>query len=148
MKIYRVSLALLLFSLGACTGTRPTNLGLYDGKFLPCPEKPNCVSSFAATQDTEHYIAPLQVTGQTDQAMQKLKAILTGIDRVAIIEDNGLYLYAQFTSKLLRFVDDTEFFLDEQAKVIQVRSASRIGRKDFGVNRDRIESIRTQFQTP
>jgi uncharacterized protein (DUF1499 family) len=124
-----------------CTGSRPMNLGVNDGKLAPCPASPNCVSS--QSKDKEHGIEPLRYTGSATEAMDRLKKIIIGMKRTRIIAETGPYIHAEFTSALFRFVDDVEFFLDERAAVIHVRSASRIGYSDLGVNRKRIETIRT-----
>jgi len=132
-----LSLGLLL---AGCTGTRPVNLGVHNGKLAPCPASPNCVSSQGS--DREHSIEPLRYTGSPGEAMDRLKKIVISMKRSRIITETGSYIHAEFTSALFRFVDDVEFFLDERAAVIQVRSSSRIGYSDLGVNRKRIEDIR------
>ena len=132
-----LSLGLLL---AGCTGTRPMNLGVHDGKLAPCPASPNCVSS--QSSDRDHSIEPLRYTGSPGEAMDRLQKIIIGMERSRIITETGSYIHAEFTSALFRFVDDVEFFLDERAAVIQVRSSSRIGYSDLGVNRKRIEDIR------
>jgi uncharacterized protein (DUF1499 family) len=66
--------------------------------------------------------------------------------KTQIITEDKNYLYAEFTSAIMGFVDDVEFYLDEDAKLIQVRSASRLGKSDLGVNRKRIETIRTKLK--
>jgi uncharacterized protein (DUF1499 family) len=132
-----LSLGLLL---AGCTGTRPLNLGVHDGKLAPCPASPNCVSSQSI--DREHSIEPLRYTGSPGDAMDQLKKIVIGMKRSRIITETGSYIHAEFTSALFRFVDDVEFFADERASVIHVRSASRIGSSDLGVNRKRVEDIR------
>jgi uncharacterized protein (DUF1499 family) len=139
-----------LLSLGlliaGCTGTRPVNLGVHDGKLAPCPASPNCVSS--QSSDREHSIEPLRYTGSPGDAMDRLKKIVIGMKRSRVITETGSYIHAEFTSVLFRFVDDVEFFLDERAAVIQVRSSSRIGYSDLGVNRKRIEDIRAATDAP
>jgi uncharacterized protein (DUF1499 family) len=113
---------------------RPTNLGVKDGRLAPCRRSPNCVSSQADPSDREHYIAPLQAS------MEELMKAVEALPRTRIIAADPDYLYAEFRSRLLGYVDDVEFFFDGTA--IQVRSASRLGRRDFGANRGRIERIR------
>ena len=132
-----LSLGLLL---AGCTSTRPVNLGVHNGKLAPCPASPNCVSSQGS--DREHSIEPLRYTGSPGEAMDRLKKIVISMKRSRIITETGSYIHAEYTSALFRFVDDVEFFLDERAAVIQVRSSSRIGYSDLGVNRKRIEDIR------
>lgn len=125
-------------------GTRPTDLGVHDGRLKPCPNSPNCVCSYDA--DAEHAIAPLSYTATSTEAIIALKQVIQSLERTTVITESADYLYVEFSSKLMGFVDDVEFYLDPAAKVIQVRSASRLGKSDLGVNRTRIETIRTQLQ--
>jgi uncharacterized protein (DUF1499 family) len=113
---------------------RPTNLGATNGRLAPCRRTPNCVSSQADPSDREHYIAPLRAS------MEDVKKAVGSLPRTRIVLAHPDYLYAEFRSRLLGFVDDVEFFFD--GALVQVRSASRLGRRDFGVNRARIERLR------
>lgn len=132
--------------MGLFSGTRPENLGVKDGRLAPCKPTPNCVSSFAdKASDSGHYIEPLRFRGDPDAAFAKLKAVVRGSERVTVVRDEPPYLYAEFRTRLMGFVDDVEFLLDPADKSIGVRSASRLGRKDFGVNRERVESLRAAF---
>lgn len=124
-------------------GNQPTTLGVQDGRLSPCPNTPNCVCS--QDSDPGHSIAPLTFSSAPEQAIADLKTIIQALPKTAIVQESNDYLYAQFTSKLMGFVDDVEFYLDRAANVIQVRSASRLGKSDLGVNRKRIELIRAQF---
>jgi uncharacterized protein (DUF1499 family) len=116
---------------------RPDNLGVTNGRLAPCRRTPNCVSSQADPADSAHYIAPIPFRGDAIAAVRKA---LTEMPRATIVSEKQNYLYAEFRSKLLGFVDDVEFFFDGSA--IQVRSAARLGRRDFGVNRNRVERLR------
>jgi uncharacterized protein (DUF1499 family) len=116
-------------------GKRPNNLGIKDGKLLPCPNSPNCVNS--QSMSIQSQIDPLPPVG-----IPELKKVIEGMERTTIIQATDTYLYAEFKSKLMGYVDDVEFYLDPQAHVIHVRSASRLGKSDLGVNRQRIETIR------
>jgi len=109
----------------------------------PCPASPNCVSSQAS--DAEHFTEPLRFSGDAALAWNRLKSALGTESRLSIVEDTGSYLHAEARSLIFRFVDDVEFVLDPEAGVIQVRSASRTGYSDFGVNRRRVERIRKAF---
>jgi len=120
-------------------GKRPTNLGVKAGKLTPCPNTPNCVSS--QSSDQEHAIEPLPYAQITD-----IKRVVKNMERTTIIEETENYLYAEFKSKLMGFVDDVEFHKDDINQVIHVRSASRLGKSDLGVNRKRVEEIRQQLQ--
>ena len=136
-------LAFLIWNNHILAGTAPTNIGIDSGKLASCPGTPNCVSSQSLTNDTEHAIAPIQLTGDIPTTISKLKQIILSMPRTNIIKETNNYLYVEFASKLMGFVDDVEFYLDDNSKTIQVRSASRLGESDLGVNRQRIEEIRT-----
>lgn len=125
-------------------GNRPDNLGVNSGQLAPCPKSPNCVSS--QSQDAEHSIEPLTYKSTPEAAFADLKTIVQSLERTKIITETADYLYVEFTSKLIGFVDDVEFYLDKTANLIQVRSASRLGESDLGVNRQRVETIRTKLQ--
>lgn len=124
-------------------GTRPTNLGVNVGQLIPCPKTANCVSSQSV--DSAHNIKPLTYNSSAQEAFANLKAAIATFDRAKIIKETNNYIYAEFTLPIVRFVDDVEFVLDENAKLINVRSASRLGESDLGVNRQRVETIRTKF---
>jgi len=132
--------------MGLFSGTRPDTLGVRDGRLAPPKRTPNNVNSqIDRNADAQHYVEPLRYSGDSGKAWAALRRVVDGMPRVKIIRAEPNYLYAEFTSKLMGFVDDTEFYLDEKAGVIQVRSASRLGRGDYGVNRERIETIRAQL---
>ena len=120
---------------------RPKNLGVMGGRFAPCKRSPNCVSSQADPADKEHYIAPIAFQGD---AIAAVRRAVESMPRARIISADSNYLYAEFRSRLLRYVDDVEFHFD--GKVIHVRSASRLGRRDFGVNRARVEALRARIK--
>ena len=125
---------------------RPDNLGVKDGRLAPPKTTPNCVSSQAAPSDTEHYIAPIPFKGDAPAALAAVRKAVEGMRDATVIRQEGGYLYAEYRSKLMRFVDDVEFFHDEKAGLIHVRSASRLGRRDMGVNRARVEAIRGRIE--
>jgi len=124
-------------------GTRPTNIGVHSGQLASCPNTPNCINS--QSEDVKHKIEPFSYKSSTKQAMADLKTVIQSLERTKIITETKNYLYVEFTSAIMGFVDDVEFYLDEDAKVIHVRSASRLGKSDLGVNRKRIETIRTRL---
>ncbi|MBT9316338.1 DUF1499 domain-containing protein [Leptothoe spongobia] len=132
-------------SLFSFSGKRPDNLGVNQGKLLACPSTPNCVCSQADASDQEHFIEPIASNKAPGDAIAALKAIIEGMERSTINEATDTYLYAEFSSKLMGFVDDVEFYAG-QSGVIQVRAAARLGKSDLGVNRKRVETIREQFQ--
>ncbi len=109
----------------------------------PCPDRPNCVSSQAA--DAAHFVEPLRFNGPPDAAWRELRRALLLQPRVRIERDTGKYLHAEARSRLFRFVDDVEFLLVANERLIHVRSASRTGYSDLGVNRKRVERLRADF---
>jgi uncharacterized protein (DUF1499 family) len=111
----------------------------------PCPATPNCVSSQAT--DPGHAIAPIAYTGSPGAAMQRMQTVLDGLERSTPVVQSSTYLRYEVRSLIFRFVDDVECLLDPEAHVIQVRSASRVGYSDFGVNRRRVERIRKEFES-
>ena len=117
---------------------RPDNLGVRDGRLAPCKRSPNCVSSQADPSDREHYIAPIR--GSIGAA----RSAIESLPRTRIMKMEGNYLYAEFRTRLLRYVDDVELYFDGQ--VLQVRSCSRLGRRDFGINRKRVEELRALIE--
>ena len=108
-----------------------------------CPKSPNCVSSQAG--DPEHAIAPLVYSDSRADAYARLKKVLGEMKRTTIVAEKEDYLSAEATSLIFRFVDDVEFYFPAAEKVIHVRSASRVGNSDLGVNRKRMEEIRKRF---
>jgi uncharacterized protein (DUF1499 family) len=135
-----------LFSLFLiqCSGTRPGDLGIRSGKLKDCPNKPNCVQSQMAPDDS-HFISPITYTSPRSDEQKRLKSLLQTIPRTSLVKEEDGYLYYEFTSLLMRYVDDVEFYLDDTTKLIHVRSASRLGHSDLGVNKKRVESIRTSL---
>ncbi len=123
-----------LLSLLGCAGERPTTLGASDGQLGTCPDSPNCVSSFETRES--HQIAPIRTS------LSAIKEALTNLPEAEIISDEPPYLYAEFTSRLMGYVDDVEFLEDASTGLVHVRSASRLGHSDLGANRKRIEAIR------
>jgi uncharacterized protein (DUF1499 family) len=124
-------------------GKRPANLGYESGRLAPCKRTPNCVSSQADPKDEEHYIAPIAAKGDAIAAIRKA---VESMPRTTVVHTEPGYLYAEFKSKLMGFVDDVEFLHDPAKGVVHVRSASRLGRRDFGVNRERVERLRALIE--
>lgn len=135
-----VAAGLLLFT--ACAGERPGELGVRDGKLKQCPASPNCVSSLA--QPGGHQIAPLSFSGDPDTAFAQLRLVLSRRGDATLVEEQRDYLRVEFRTPL-GFVDDAEFLLDRQLRLIQLRSASRLGYSDLGKNRSRVEELRKQL---
>jgi uncharacterized protein (DUF1499 family) len=141
-------LVLAAGQFGLFKGRPPTEPGLREGKLKPPSRTHNSVSSQAALWPEGEYaveyakIEPIAFTQDSALAMNRLRDVLAGWPGARIVENNPDYLSVQFETRWLRFVDDAEFLLDPTARVIHVRSGSRLGRKDFGANRQRVEAIR------
>lgn len=151
-----IAIALLGFAgviagqLGALAGSPPKRLGVAEGRLKPPSSTPNSVSSQASLYPGHPQLAyaamePIKLKGDGAGTMRRLAELLRASAGVQLVTDDPDYLYAQWSTPVLKFTDDVEFWLDRQAGVIHFRSASRIGRKDFGVNRARMESIRAQL---
>ena len=107
----------------------------------PCPSSPNCVSTQA--QDLGHAIAPFRYRKSRAEAKEALKELVRSLSRTKLVEEDESYLHYEFTSLLFRFVDDVEFLFDDDTKTIHFRSSSRTGYGDLGVNRKRMEQVRS-----
>jgi len=146
--------ALIVFvagQAGMLRGKAPDDLGIKDGKLKRPSYTPNSVSSQAHLwpdhpQAAYSAIAPFKVSGDASADMNKIAQVLQNLPRTVIVKNEAGYIYAQSTTALLKFTDDIEFYLDPSKGIIDVRSASRIGRKDFGVNRARVEWIRQAIE--
>ena len=141
----------LVAQLGLLRGRMPTDLGARDGRLKPPSMTPNSVSSQAGLypdhpQRAYAQIAPLPVQGSGPETLERLRRIVETTAGAKVVKADSGYLYVQFTTKMMKFVDDAEFWFDPRANVVQVRSASRLGRQDFGVNRARIEAIRARLE--
>ena len=132
-------------AMGLFSGERPDSLGVTAGRLAPCKPTPNCVSSQADPGDAVHYVAPLSAGADAERTFAALRREVRATPRVTVVSDAPQYLYAEYRSRIFGFVDDVEFWLDPRAGVIHVRSASRLGRGDLGVNRARVERLRVRL---
>jgi uncharacterized protein (DUF1499 family) len=143
---------LIVGQLGLLKGSPPGDLGVHDGRLKPPSNTPNSVSSQASLypdhpQRAYADIAPLPLKGDANATLDRIASIIESMEGGKIVKKEPGYIYAQFTTRLMKYVDDVEFWYDPVAKVIQVRSASRLGSSDLGVNRKRIESIRQKLDS-
>lgn len=134
--------ALGLF-FAARSASRPANLGVTNGQLAVCPATPNCVST--QTGNATQVMPPLNYTGTSAEARERLMQIIRAQPRVEVLEETPTYVATVFRSATMQFPDDVEFLFDEQASVIHFRSASRLGESDMGVNRARMTAISEQF---
>lgn len=135
---------------GLLQGTPPSGLGVHDGRLKPPSMTPNSVHSQSPLwpghpQGDYARIAPLPLTGSPQQTMNALRRLVQSTRGAVVVKAEGDYLYATFTTRWLKFTDDVEFWYDPAAQAVQVRSASRLGKKDLGVNRARVEDLRARL---
>jgi uncharacterized protein (DUF1499 family) len=146
-----VLVAVLAGQLGLLSGRTPDDLGVKDGKLKPPSPTENSVSSQASLYPDHPMrayaeIAPLALNGDGPATMARIAKLLQAMPGVKIVRNTGDgYLYAQCTTRLMKFVDDLELWFDPVHQVVQVRSASRVGRGDLGANRQRVEALRAKL---
>lgn len=123
---------------------RPENLGAIDGRLADCLASPNCVATQSGLSSQR--MSAWSFSGSPQAALERLKQIVGAMPRAKIVSASELYLHAEFTSALFRFIDDVEFLIDPAAKLIHFRSASRVGYSDLGANRRRMQELRRRWQ--
>lgn len=121
----------------------PENLGVTNGRLTDCPTSPNCVCTQASDED--HRMEPIPFSGDVTDVRERLKQAIGSIPRSKIVQADANYIRGEFTTAIMRYVDDVEFLIDEEARVIHFRSASRIGHSDMGANRKRMERLVDAF---
>jgi uncharacterized protein (DUF1499 family) len=126
-------------------GKKPDNLGVKDGKLASCGRRLNCVCSQTDPGDAQRHVAPIPFRGSAAEAIAAARRAVESMPRARVVRAEGNYLHAEFRSKLMGFVDDVEFAFDSGAGVLHLRSASRLGRRDFNVNRERVEALRARL---
>lgn len=139
-----LALVACLTPLLSCAGKRPPNLGVSEGRLAPCPSSPNCVSSDAS--DAAHAVAPFELAAPPDAAWRAAREAVAALPRTRVVSDTGTYLHAECRSAIFGFVDDLELALRPEEGRIAVRSASRLGYSDLGVNRKRVETLRAALR--
>jgi uncharacterized protein (DUF1499 family) len=144
INLSKCAAALLLTAsvlIGGCS-SNPVAKGIVDGNLADCPSSPNCITSNASDADKQYDAFRYQ--GSPVQAKNKLLNVLKEFSNTNLITVDENYIHAEFTTSIMRFVDDGEFLLEDGA--IQVRSASRTGYSDFGKNRSRMDDIKQAFE--
>jgi uncharacterized protein (DUF1499 family) len=135
---------LLAVAVSSCSGLGVAKDMSGQDRLADCPDRPNCVSSNA--KNPRHTVAPMVLIGDTATGWAAVQAVITGLPRSAVVKATDQYLHVALKSRLFQFVDDLELKLDPQSDVISIRSASRVGYFDLGVNRRRVESLRKQLK--
>ncbi len=134
---------LLITFLSAGCSVNDALTGIKDGQLPECPSSPNCVST--QSQQADKKMSSLPFFGDRESSKQKILVIVNAMSRSRIISETADYVHVEFRSALFRFVDDVEFFFDEQSKAVHFRSASRTGYSDMGVNRKRMSEISKRY---
>jgi uncharacterized protein (DUF1499 family) len=142
MKKISAVLVCLIF-LVSCSSV-PKEIGMKGQFFHNCPNSPNCVSTMEKRKG--YYIAPIKYSLSKEDAFKKMLVVINAMNKVTILKQTPSYIHAVFRTPLMNFADDVEFYFPEKVQVIHLKSASRIGFSDMGVNRKRVESIRKRFR--
>jgi uncharacterized protein (DUF1499 family) len=135
-------------TVGLFSGTRPASLGFSGGRYADGGWRPNWVSSTAPREDAKHHVAPIAFQGDPARAWAALEAAVASMPRATVVTRTPSYLHVEFASRAMGFVDDAEFALVAASGMIHVKSAARLGVRDFSVNRDRVEAIRASLSRP
>jgi uncharacterized protein (DUF1499 family) len=139
-----IILVLVLFFTLAISSRSGKPPGLFEGRLSKCPDTPNCVCS-EYKDDTGHYIEPIQIPKNHGPDIMPVLEQVIGKMGGNILTQEENYLAATFKSKIFGFVDDLEIRIDLAKSVIHIRSASRVGRGDMGVNKKRADLLKKLF---
>jgi uncharacterized protein (DUF1499 family) len=135
-----VALLMVATTLLSCSQRHPTDRGVSEAGLAPCPSSPNCVSSDA--RDTGHGVDALRLARPAGEAWDEARAVVLNFPRTRIVDEQPTYVRVECRSAFFGFVDDLELQLRPADNIIAVRSASRLGYSDLGVNRRRVERLR------
>ena len=140
--MFKTILIILLFGsiLSSCSDEKLPLVGIRESRLTPCPDSPNCISSQGS--DSAYTVEPLTYDSEAEKIIADLKVVVGSMKGATLVSESAAYLHVEFQSDVFRFIDDVEFMVDDMAKVVHVRSASRVGYYDFGINRKRLEKIR------
>lgn len=147
MKMFTLSIIVTIsfVIILSCSLTRPKSIGLINNRLTDCPDTPNCVNTYSS--DSIHAIEPLHYTTTKEEAVAQIIEIINSMKRTKIITQTDSYLHVEFTTKIMRYTDDVEFYFDGTNKTIHFRSASRVGYSDLGLNRERMNEIKNIFKS-
>ncbi len=137
---YKWVVIVMSITLFSCAGQTPEDIGVFDNKFSPCPESPNCVSSDA--NDKGHAVDVFKLNKNLENNWKEIHDVVNSLSRTKIISFDEKYIHAECSSAVFGFVDDLQLHLREQGEYVAVKSAARLGYSDFGVNRKRVTDLR------
>lgn len=121
------------------------NTGLVAGGLNPCPDSPNCVGSLYA-KDENHFMKPIAYQVSRAKMQQILLNLLKDKKQVEVLQVQENYIHSTFTVSIFKFIDDVEFYLPAEEKLIHFRSASRVGYSDLGANKRRLEKLKQEIE--
>ncbi len=138
-----IVIVLTFLILAGCGGDMKNNSNLINGIFKSCPSSPNCVSSM---EEGKKYIQPLRYSVERNKALATITQVVSTLPGASLVEEQGGYLHYTVKSRVFGFIDDLEIYLPEGEQTVHLRSASRVGYSDFGVNRNRLEKVEKMLQ--
>jgi uncharacterized protein (DUF1499 family) len=139
-----LTVAIILFIVIGCSGKQPDTMGMGPSGLKGCPKSPNCVSSDA--KDKAHAIEPFRLKGAPNASWPRIQDEIASMPGWTIVTATDTYIHVECKSRIFRFVDDLELYLDSSKGIISIRSASRIGYSDLGANRRRVEFLRSELR--
>ena len=139
-----LTLTLILSVVGGCSGKRPDEIGIDPSWLRGCPKSPNCVSSEA--KDEQHAIEVFRLKGDPNVSWPLIQGEIVSMPGWVIVTATDNFIHVECKSRIFRFIDDLELYLNSSNEVISMRSASRIGYSDFGANRRRVELLRSELK--
>ncbi len=128
----------------SCSGKRPPNIGVSDARLAPCPSSPNCVSS--DDPDSARQVDAFQFSASPEDVWRGIREEIVSLPRTTIVEETADYIHAECASAVFGFVDDLELHLRPSVGLVAIRSASRLGYSDLGVNRRRVQDLREKLR--
>jgi len=143
-QISLLILCTLLIGCGSNSKITKANIGLIDQQLKDCPRSPNCVSTFA--KDKKHAAVPWSYTGSIEETKMQVEKICRNYIGAELVAGGSNYLHYTFKTNLGGFLDDVEFYFDDENKLVHFRSASRVGYGDFGANKRRMKKLQKEFQ--
>lgn len=147
--IFIIFCALLLAGLfflkqmGTYSADLTNKLGVTNGQLAAIPETPNAVSSQTSVESK--YVAPLPMTGSVQQTKDKILQCLREMGHNSVVTQKDDYIHAVFVTPIMQYHDDVEFYIDTTTHLIQFRSASRVGKSDFGANKARYDTFKKLY---
>lgn len=148
MKKILLTLALLVaaaFGVIYWQNAQVPDLGVVDGKLQPTGSRPNSVST--QTDDSSKRVQALPMKATLEATRSAIHAAIKTYGGAEVLVDEPRYIYAVFTTPLMKYHDDVEFYIDTANQQVHFRSASRAGYSDRGLNRQRYEALAQSYRS-